>query len=257
MAKKLIDPRRLRAINSLFYAAKNYMAGVATRSHRVFGPGTYLVPSALVDEVDARLTQFQVDIASAAELVAQEWPESVERSRVSLGKLFHAGDYLTAEQVRRRFSLDWTYPSFESANLEEISPALARREQQKHHDRLSSAFDEIVLDLRASALKVMRELADRLAPGADGKPKSLFGTALDDLKSYVALLPKRNIGGDDELDAVIAHTAAYVEGVDVATLRNAPAVRRQLQQLAEQAASQLEGLVVTTRRAISFDGPSV
>lgn len=255
-SKRLLDRKELTQCEHVIASAKAYLRSVATQGHRVFGPGTSLVPVALVLDAETRLTQFKADLAVAVEALVARYPAAVEARKAALGHLFHAKDYLTPDEVRGEYSLDWNYISFSAPEqLEEVDRAVFEAAQAKHTAQLATAFDEVVVQLRASALTVMSELSERLKPGVDGKPKALRGTALQDLEAFAALLPRRNIGGDDALVEVVKRVAAYADGLNPDVLRSAPAVRAQLQALAAEAAGELEALVQTSsKRSISF-GP--
>ena len=257
MSKELLDRGELRACAAVIESAKRYMLGMATRSNRIFGSGTYLVPILLVREVDERLKQFVDDLNRAVDKLVERYPEVVERRRVALGKEFRTQDYLSPQDVRHEYSLDWSYVSFQAPEqLEEVDRAIYEQTVAQNETRLADAYDHIIISLRAAALTVFEELAERLGDRADGKPKSLHQTALDDLQRFAALLPKRNIGGDDDLAMVVKQVAAYAEGMDIEMLRKAPAVRSGLAQRAAEAAMKVRGLVsaVSTQRGIAVGG---
>jgi hypothetical protein len=235
--------------------AKNYMRSVATSTHRVFGPGTYLVPITLVTEADARLVQFSDDLETAVSALVAKWASIVESRKVELGAFFDAKEFATESDVRAAYALDWTYVSFSAPEkLEAVDRVIMERANQKFQARCAEAYDEVVVELRSSALRVMSELAERLSPGPDGKAKTLRGTALRDLQSFVELLPKRDITGDDALSDAVARVAAFSQGLDVETLKKAPMVREQLQALAAASAASLAVLVETHRgRGITLE----
>jgi hypothetical protein len=254
LSKQLLDRRDLKKCASVIAAAKHYLRSIATQTHRVFGSGTYLVKKTEVLAAVARLKEFKADLAIAVDDLVAQYPKMVEKRKAELGPLFHAGDYLTAEEVRSEYSLKWSFVSFAAPEqLEEVDQALYEAIKEQKSEELSGAFDEVVLQLRAAALTVVSELAERLAPGDDGKPKAIRGTALRDIQEFAALLPKRNLADDDALTAAIAKVSAYAEGLDPEVLRKAPAVREQLQKHAAEAAAQIAGLVETARkRSITF-----
>lgn len=255
-SKLLLDRKVLSQATHVIEAAKSYLRSIATQGVRVFGPGTYLVPITLVLEAEDRLRQFKADLTIAVDALVAQYPEAVAARRKALGHLFHERDYLTSDEVQAEFTIDWSYVSFTAPEqLEEVDQVVFEAAKAKHEQKLASAAEEVVVQLRATALRVMRELAERLAPGPDGKPKALRGTALRDLQDFIAVLPRRDVLGDDELTAVVARVAGYADGLDVGMLKSAPGVRAGLAREAAAASKALEGLVATAAgRAISF-GP--
>lgn len=256
--KVLVDSKHLQACTREIEAAKNALrARSAAMGHRVFGPGTYLIPYAgLMDAVnDLKERQARVRIHRKA--LADKWEAIVTARAAELGPLYNPKEFPTRDEVMAAFDIDWSFVSFSAPEqLIDVDRALFEQAEEQNKQKMADAFDEVVVQLRAAALTVMRELADRLKPNPkDGKPKALHATALRDLQTFIQNLPKRNIVGDDELTAVVEHIADYAQGIDVETLKKAPAVRAGLQAAAEDAVKVLEGLVTAANtRAISF-GP--
>jgi hypothetical protein len=254
MSKQLLDRRDLTQVAGVLQAAKNYLRSVATQGHRVFGAGTYLVPLTAVLDVEDRLKQFQADLAVAVDALVEKYPEMIEKRKAKLGPLFDAKDYLSPLELRAEFGLDWNYVSFAAPEqLEAVDRAVVEAVQAKKEGQLADAYEEVVAQLREQALTVMQELAERLRPGADGKPKALRGTALRDLQDFQAMLPKRNYHEDAKLEAAVKKVVDYAEGIDVNALRSIPSLRQGLQEVTAQVVAELGELVETTRRrGISF-----
>ena len=252
--KRLLDPKELRDAMRITGKVKARLRSMAISTHRVFGERSYLIPLALVERVDADLTEFQAQLRQEAEALGARYDAAVERQKERLGPQFRAADYVGAQAVVEAFAIDWSYVSFAAPDrLETVSHVLAENAQRKHQDRLAAAFDEVLIGLRASALEVMTDLEQRLAPDDERpKAKAIRGTALRDLQEFQALLPHRNITGDDELEAVMARIAARADGLDVRMLRDSAFVRDGLWQAVCEAKAALKGLVETGRRAITF-----
>jgi hypothetical protein len=137
--------------------------------------------------------------------------------------------------------------------LEEVDRAAYERAKAAHDARLRDAYEDVITGLRQSAALVMRELADRLRPGPDGKPKVLRPTALRDLQDLLERLPVLNsVGEDGALAGVLARVGAVARGLDVEILRTNGSIRGMLLATAEAAAGQLDALV-SSGRGISFD----
>lgn len=253
--KRLIDTKELRPVLHVFGRTKSYLRSRAISTHRVFGERSYLVALALVEEVDVRLAEFAEELTYEATALADRYLAAVERQRAAIGPLFDERQYLTPEQVRQAFRLDWAYVSFAAPDrLEHVSRALYAATQARFQQKVAAAYDEVVDALRGGALTVLRELCDRLKPGPDGKPKVLRGTALRDLQDFLAVLPQRNITDDDELTMILQRVAHAADGLDVETLRSSLAMRGALQQAADQAAAAVGELIQTGRRGLSLGG---
>lgn len=256
LRQNMVDPKLLRPGHAAVDAAKSWLRSVATSGHKVFGAGTYIIAIPLIADVEKALTDHRANVRAAGAKIAAEWTAEVERRRVRLGPTFNAADYLRAEDVAGSFDIDWSYVSFSAPDrLVDVDIALAERATAKYEERLSAAFDEILLGMRGDALAILTELADRLGDDGDGKPKALRTTALRDLEDYLARLPARNtVVGDDALVAAMVQVQAAAQGITVEMLRDAPAVRAGLRAKAAEVATTLAGLVEVGRRGMAIGG---
>lgn len=253
MMQKLVPTTALKQVNKAIDSAKAYVASISVAGHRVFGSGAHLIPIVKVSEVIERLKQYQADIREQAAKVKEQWPEIMEKAQAERGPLFNAAHYPTAEEVEQEFQLDYNFVSFGAPEqLLEVDKAAYEVATIKCQEKLAQAHTEWLVGMREAALKVMRELRLRLQPGTDGKAKALHPAALRDLNELIQNLPVMNLTDDDTLVDVISPVGAVAEGLDVETLRKAPAVRAMLLAKAEEACAHLDGLVSSGRRAMNL-----
>lgn len=250
--KALIDSKELKPVRSVQNQARAYLQMVALPSHRVFGDGTYLVPLPLVEQVNDRLTELRKELKKEATKLAGRFSAAVEAQRKALGPLFKISDYCQPEQVIEAYDLDWTFVSFSAPEkLETVSHALAEAAHKKHQQRLATAFDEVVMGLRSTALDIVSDLLDKLTPDENGRARTLRGEPLQALCSFADLLPQRNLTDDAKLPAAIKALVARAQGISTDDLRSNDALRDKLRQDAEAAKKTLAGLVKEgPRRAI-------
>lgn len=250
--KKLIDSKELAPAHRVLGQAKRLLSKRAIKSHRIFGERTYLIPLDHVEEVDEMLTDLAEQVRHESAKLAGRYRAAVEAQREALGPLFREKDYMEPWQVAKAFSLDWSYVSFAAPeNLETVSHALARASQKKHEAKLAEAFVEWQQTLRATALKIMRDLVARLGEGKDGKPKAVRGTALNDVMEFVSTFRTMNQTDDDELAGVVDQMKALVSGVDVEDVRKYDETRAAIVAEAGALVSKLE--VLSRTRALDLD----
>jgi len=255
LTKKLIDSKELNPVMRVYGVAKAKLRAKAIHCNKVFGERTYLIPLAVLKEVDDDLTTCARELGIQATALGRRYQAAVETQRVSLGPLFNAADYISPSAVVESFKLDWSYVSFAAPDrLEQVSHALALHAEQKHTDKLAAAFDEVLYGLRETAIEVLADLEEKLTPAETGKTKGLRGTALNTLQEFMKYLPARNMTGDDQLAAVMARVAARAEGISVETLKDDVGAREALRAAATDAKAVLAELVETKRRGISFGG---
>lgn len=253
-SKALIDNKELKPVRAVQMQARAFLASVALPSHRVFGNGTYLVPLSLVERVNERLLDLHKELKKEAAALALRYADAVERQREPLGPHFKITDYLQPEQVVDAYDFDWTFVSFAAPEkLETVSHALAEAAHKKHQERLAAAFDEVLAGLRGTALEIVSNLAERLTPDEDGRPRVLRSTALDELLNFAQLLPQRNLGDDTKLTDAIKRLVKHAKGTKVEDLRSDETLRSNLRVAAEAARDTLASLVQQgPRRAIKL-----
>lgn len=256
--KRLVDPKALSPAMLRISWAKRFLRHEGIPTHRAFGQCSYLIPIARSVAVNERLKEIEASLKAEARKVAVGYRDAQERQRLALGPdLYNASEYPTPQQVEDAFAIDWHYVSFASPeNLESIDRALAEESERKHEARCATAFAEVRLALRVMLQEIVNGIIDRLTPGDDLKPKVIRGTLLKDLSEFVSGLSVRNVTDDGEIVNVGQRLKRLAEGVDLDALRGdegagqREALRRQLQ----SALKDVDQLVTTARRGISFGG---
>lgn len=257
LTKYLVDRKSITPVHRVIGKAKSYLRSKSIQAHRVFGESSYLVPLASLAEVVAALKGFAAEIAIEVEPIAARWADIVAEQAARLGpELFDASQYPSADDVRKAFGIDWGFVSFQAPEqIASVDSALYETIKAEKDAQLTDAYYEVVRTLREDALRVARDLAAKLAPAADGKPKRLHPSALKALAAYVEGLPERDLTDDAPLRDALARVTALADGVDVEALRSSDVLRAELRAAAEQASETLAGLVKDAGiRAISFDG---
>lgn len=255
--KALIDSKYLAPARSVQNRARAMLRSVALPAYKTFGDSAYLVPLPIVRKVNDDLNTMAAELrAESVKLASTVYEKAIEEQREKLGPMFKIGDYLRPEQVADAFRIDWRFVSFAAPeNLESVDHALAEAADQKYHDQLANAFDEVLMGLRASALEIVSDLVERLTPDEHGRPRIMRSSALDALRQFAELLPTRNVGGDNQLAKAIANLTKRAEGVDVQQLRDSTQVRAGLHAAATAAQQALAALVQQgPRRGIRLPG---
>jgi hypothetical protein len=253
VTKRLVDAEFLRPCEAIISQAKSFVRGRSIAAHRVFGPGTALVPVERVSEVEDGLTTLEADLQVAKKALAARWDEVREKSKERHGKLFVESQFPTAEDVLNDYSIEWSYVSFAAPDrLEDIDSAVHKSAQEKYQAKLASAYEEVVVQLRTTALTIMKDLANRLRPGKENKVKALMPTALRDLQNLMEQLPVLNLTDDDMLADIVTKVGALSQGIDVDTLRKNSTIRTMLLDAAEEAVAELDSIITTGVRTMDL-----
>lgn len=253
--KKLFAPADLAPCTHVIGSVKQRLRSMSLDGGtRVFGPGTYMLPLAHVTAAEAVIADGQAALQVKVDELVDRLPALIEARKAKLGTLFAAKDYPTANDVRAAFRIRHNFVSFGAPErLEEVSAAAYARAVDTHNALLADAYQDVVTGLRESAALVMRELAHKLRPDANGKPKALQPTALKDLQELLANFPVLNsVAEDSALAGVLGRVTLLAQGMDVQALRQAPGMRAVLLAEAEAAVTQLDHLVASGVRAVDL-----
>lgn len=243
-SKRLIESEPLRPCRQTILAARAMLRSLAISGHRVFGPGTYLLPDGHLVEATQKLDAYITDLEVHKTALAKKWDSVVAEALATNGKIVDAKEFPTSADVLSDIYLHYRFVSFSSPErLSDVDPAIARASQQKWNAQLADAHNEYVLGLREAAHLALAELAAKLAPNKNGQPKALHPEALRDINDLLTRLPVLNIGGDDLLSESLARVGALCDGVTVDILRKVPVMRTMLIDAATEAASTVEALV--------------
>lgn len=251
---KLIDRKELHAPMRVIRSARNYLRGMAIPTPRVFGERTYLVPLGAVKTVDDRLTEIRTELHAEGFLLSQRYAAAVERQKLAVGKLFDPKLYPSPERIAKAFDIDWAYVSFSAPErLETVDRALFESTQRKYERRMGEAYDEVKLVLRETLRQLVGDIASKLTPGPDGKPRVFRNTVLEGLTEFLGTFDMRNIADDADLKRVVGRLRKMTRGVDPERLREMDDVRADVAAGMLAATAELDKLVATGRRAISFE----
>lgn len=255
LTKRLVNTKTLRPVKRIQSQAKAYLRAKAIPTPRVFGDRSYLVPLGLVEDINDAMTHFTVLLRGEAQILGDRWAAIVAEQAVALGPLFDATQYPTAEDVVNAFSIEWDWVSFAAPDkLETVDTALFEKARTRFEGKMAAAYDEVKVVLRQTLLELTAQVVDALAPTSDGKPRKFRDNVLGKLKTFFADFDLRNISDDAELKAITTRLADLTDGLDGAMLKADDLVRDHVRTQMAAATKDLAALVVTSRRAISFDG---
>ena len=249
---KLIDSNELETIVSIDAAARARIASYALKSP--LKAGTYFIPATLIERAELFLAEYRETRAAAIDAYIAVYGDAVEESRRKLGTLYNPADYESAESVRARFSVSHSWLSFAPAQvLRQLNEELYAAEAAKHAEQLQSAADEIRDSLRATALELVSNLAERLRIGSNGKPQVFRDSLVENLREFLSLFPDLNIGNDSDLARIIDR-ARGLTAHNPQTLRGDLTAREDIRQQAEAIKAAIGDLrTADATRRIHFD----
>ena len=216
-SKKLLDTKHpaLQAAAKVRHAAVSHWKSASLPYPE---SGVRLLPREDLPSFEVRMTTLRGELAEAAADVDRHRDELVNRARRRLGDLFDPADY--PPSLAPLFGLSWDLPAVEPPDyLRRLSPALYERECDRVRQRFERAVDLAEQAFAAELASLVEHLRERLTGGENGGPRVFRDSAVENLSDFFARFRRLSVGGDDELDAVVAEAEGLMRGVEPADLR--------------------------------------
>jgi hypothetical protein len=207
--------------------------------------GTYLVPIALVEEVDGKIGEYQERRAGLVAQFLAAYDASVADAKKRLNGLFDATDYPGAEKVRAAFYVDVRYLAFGvPEKLEGIRKDIFEREKAKAEAQWKDASDEVRQAMRVGLADIVDHMVERLQGNGDGKPKVFRDTLVENMADYLGLFDPRNITDDSQLAQLVERCRNVLDGVDADALRASDAIRAKVKSGMQEVQAVLGTMVI-------------
>lgn len=240
VSKTLLDSQELAEVKRKDMNMRKWLEGVCLP----YDIGISLLPIGLIENVHAKLEGYKVEREELVNAFIAAYPVLCAKAAQQLGSLFNHGDYPSVDDIKARFAFSWDYISFGVPGaLKGISPSLFAAQKEKAAQQLEEAASEITLLMRQSLHEMVSHLADRLAPGDEGKPKILRESAVSNLKEFLATFDFRNITNDTQLAEQVAKARSLIDGTSVESLRKSDTWRASIQEGMQRISDNLEGLI--------------
>lgn len=251
--KKLVDSPELKAVAKLDSQILEFVYSRSLPS--LFKQGVYLVPIALVEELDARLEAFGTQRTDLVDAFCRAYPRLIEEAAGRLRAVFASGDYPPVEVIRQSFSLSWQYVNLGvPGSLQGVSRELFRKEQLKAQEQWEETLTEVRTLLRVQMQELVGRIAERLTgTGPDGKPRIFRDSMVSNLTDFLGVFDARNLSDDQELRQVVDLARRLITGVEPDTLRQSQTFRQIIGSGFTTLKEQLDGMMVDRpARLISF-----
>lgn len=249
--KKLFDSEEFRAIKQLDADCSKYLRNRCVPS--VMKMSTFLVPIALIEEVDTQLTAYRNRREELIAAFIDVYETRIEEAKVMLGGLHNPLDYHSRDDMKSRFAMSWQYVEFSTpGKLSAVSASFFEREKQRAAAEWSNATEQMRMLLRQTMQELVSHMAERLEPNPDGSKKKIFSTTADNLIEFLGSFSIRNITDDRELEALTAQAQALLGGVSLKDLKTNDVMRANVSAGISRIKAQLDTLVDTRTRAVEF-----
>lgn len=244
--KKILQSKELKKITQLDTEIYNFLHW-QEGSHSLpfeFKPGVYLVPLALIDEVERRLGEFAYKRIELVEEFLSVYQDRVNEAKLKLGVLFNKKDYPSVAKLESKFSMKWQIFGFDAPeSLKNANVFLYQKEKEKIRKHCEQAELEIMSLLRQEALSYINGLISKLSTSSDGKQKRLHESYVEKMRDFFDTFEARNIANDGQLSEAIQIARKSLEGTHIKDLRNDELLREQIKQEFTAAASVFDAML--------------
>jgi len=253
VSKYLFESDAYQAVLRYDGQTRNWLARRALPSY--FREGFYLLPLALLEEVDADLQARQRQRQTLIEAFLATYEAKVEDAKIRLRGLFNPADYPDRAKIASAFRFETSYLTLEvPQTLAGVSPALFQRERDKAEAMWTQAAEEIQRALRQGFAGLVTHMIDRLTPGPDGKAKMFKESLVTNMEEFLTYFKARNLTNDEDLAALVDRAQQVMKGVDPQALKRNADVRDTVRDGFSRLQTFMEQMVLLKpTRAISFD----
>lgn len=243
LAAELLESTELDRVYSFDGATRRFLMTRALPVSLV-APGVYVMPLAVVDELDGYLSRRAPERAALVDEFLSVYESRARLGRLALGALADPAAYPPVEIVRRAFSLSWGWFTLGApGQLEGIRADIFRRERERMAAEFSEALTEAKQALRTMCAGMVDHLLDRLAPGADGRRKRFEASTVEKLVEWCDTFNARNLADDGALAAEVDKIRRALAGVSAEDLRGSAFTRREVTGALVGVRAALDGLL--------------
>jgi hypothetical protein len=259
VSKKLLDSPEFRAIQN---HRDNFRYGYLMRRmlpSAVSGTATFVVPLALVPDIEARWAEFLERDRALIDEFCRVYPAQVEAVKGKLKSEFNPADYPPVAKVRAAFSVDLSYMTIGTPeSLKKVSGALHARQVEKFYANLDDTARRIDEFLGENLADLVDWLVERLSDSADGKQKSFgkpFESKLEKVQDFLTTFKDRNLTGNERLQVLVEKSKALLKGVNAESVKGDGNFRKRVRERFAEVKVQLAKMVVDrpTRRIVLDD----
>jgi hypothetical protein len=212
-----------------------------------------LAPAADLEDFRKAMDKLQAKLAQAADEAEEIYQTKIiPDSSKNLDRLFDKDDYPAT--IKDKWTFSWEVVSLDPPEyLARISPRI----YAEHTSRIAACFDEALANaedaFRTEFVKLVGKLAERLAPGPDGKNKILKDSAIDNLQEFIRRFQRLSIGSDRDMEDLVKMTKQALRDVTGERVRKDSNVRTTLRDRVAELSDKMSQEIVTVDRVIDLE----
>jgi hypothetical protein len=250
--KQIIDSPEYTAIFNLKYQLQNWLAFRSNRSP--LGFSTYLISLSMVGKINEKMKEFSKEYRQAGKRFVTVYRQRVDEIKDRLADQFNEADYPTPEYMEAGIWVEWQFMDFAIPDAQKIGEYLWSEQRERAQNIWQTAITEGRDALRETFRELVATLTTCLDTGVDGKKKAFHGKpVIEKLTTYLKYFSEVNFSDDKELERLVEQARGLLEGKDVEAIRADGYLRSSMYQDMRRLGNELETMVTTATRSISFE----
>jgi hypothetical protein len=207
--------------------------------------GPRLLPTAKFFKYQTDFTGFEGDFYRMVDEFLDTYDLEVAQAQAKLGDLFDADEYPTVDDLRRKFNFKINYIPLPSAgdfrlDINNEAAEVLRQQYEKYFtNQLDGAMRDIWKRLYDTLTILSRQLADQTE---EGKTPKIYASVFERMLEVIDLMETCNVTGDMQMQLMQRKLAMAFRGVDVASVKDNSALRRDTKHAVDEAMKALPSL---------------
>lgn len=217
-SKVLLDTKReeYKRASGRVLAALAYWREVTTPYPE---PGIRLLRRSKLNEFEATMNKIREELKIAVDALDAVYAEAREQAKLSLVDLYDPADY--PPTLKGSFGFSWGFPSVDPPEyLRKLNPEVFKQQQAIVNARFATAVAEAEQMLALELAKMLDRWIANLAPGEDGKRKTIRKDSVEGFKELLARVKEMSPGANSTLKKVVDEAELVANGIDVSALKN-------------------------------------
>lgn len=194
--------------------------------------GARLLPTAALQDYKKSMNRYQDEFQLLVEAFLDKYDTLVAAAAFQLGTLFDRDEYLSREQVARRFRMDISFTPLPTAGdfRLDIESEVQQELIEQYEKRLDAQLAQATQENWDRLYDALKRMSDRLVIEEDGKKRVFHDTLVTNAQELCELLTAMNVTKDPQLESARRQLEGVLSGVTPKELREEDGTRIQTKQ---------------------------
>lgn len=194
--------------------------------------GARLLPTAALQDYKKSMNRYQDEFNLLVDAFLDKYDTLVAAAAFQLGTLFDRDEYLSREQVARRFRMDISFTPLPTAGdfRLDIESEVQQELIEQYERRLEAQLTQATQENWTRLYDALKRMSDRLVIEEDGKKRVFHDTLVTNAQELCELLTAMNVTRDPKLESARRQLESVLSGVTPKELREEDGTRIQTKQ---------------------------